>query len=522
MLRILIVDDEMIVRLGIKAIIPWAEHGCQIVGEASNGQEGVQMAKDFQPNLIFTDISMPEMDGLTMISEVKAFLPNCEFIILSCLNEIKYYKDAMILGAHDYILKSSVTQKEILEIIEAAKREINNSSEYLDDLKDDVSISNMLDRVFFGSDDRSMPAELEELIRGEKNFLLVGRVAEHGMDKARSRLFTSNIIETIKQIIKDVGHGYVYLNIEKYICILVSYSGKETEEEFYNDIFNRINNTSKQLFDVGVVFGACLCKLNSIIDMPEGYQSAKDAYENAVFWEKNFYYKSEGLDAIKHENVDECINKILHIHEFFDTHAIEEQLNQLAKMVVQVRGYTKKEIKKRYMDILYHIIEIANAERENYGFDILRDIDVQTLVFSAKSFKILTLRINALLEDLSRGLSEDVFLVRKDNVHDIKKFIANNISTKITLETLSNEVYLNPQYICRLFKKETGSNIIDYINIKKIEEAKKLLVLGESISTIIEKTGFSNESYFIKVFKRYENITPGVYCKMMLNNVEER
>ena len=124
MIKVLIIDDEPLVRMGMNSIIAWEEHGHKIVGEAGNGVQGLEKIREYRPDLVLIDIMMPQMDGLTVIEESRKEGFAGKFIILSCVSEIEYLQKAIRLGVSSYVLKSSVNPQEILETVEEAAAEI--------------------------------------------------------------------------------------------------------------------------------------------------------------------------------------------------------------------------------------------------------------------------------------------------------------------------------------------------------------------------------------------------------------
>ena len=99
--RILLVDDEPIFRMGLRSVISWEELGCQIVGEAKNGEEALIQIEEKKPDIVFLDIKMPKMDGIRVLEKRKRYEKNPKFVVLSCFNEYEYVREAMKLGAFD-------------------------------------------------------------------------------------------------------------------------------------------------------------------------------------------------------------------------------------------------------------------------------------------------------------------------------------------------------------------------------------------------------------------------------------
>ena len=105
MTSVLIVDDEKYVRLGIKSETDWALIGCEVVGEASNGKEALELADELCPDLVISDIRMPKMDGIELAAKLLEKHPNTRIIFLTAYNEFEYARQAIRIGVSDYLLK---------------------------------------------------------------------------------------------------------------------------------------------------------------------------------------------------------------------------------------------------------------------------------------------------------------------------------------------------------------------------------------------------------------------------------
>ena len=135
MLKVLIVDDEAVVRRGIVLGIDWASLGCAVVGEAANGEEGLAAAERYSPNLIITDVRMPHMDGIEMMCVLRERGSTAHVIVLTAYNDFDYARSALRFGAADYLLKPFRDQ-ELVAAIERVreKAEAFSSRSAQDDL----------------------------------------------------------------------------------------------------------------------------------------------------------------------------------------------------------------------------------------------------------------------------------------------------------------------------------------------------------------------------------------------------
>lgn len=146
-MKVLIVDDEILVRKGISMGIDWNSLGFNEVKEASNGVEALEYAKEAYPQLVFTDINMPKMDGLTLIDELKKHCPDTVIIVLSCINDSECIREAMKFNrALDYIPKLSMKIDELIQVVKNAKQYIKEPVSTLDTNKGKVSVVHLFNK----------------------------------------------------------------------------------------------------------------------------------------------------------------------------------------------------------------------------------------------------------------------------------------------------------------------------------------------------------------------------------------
>lgn len=129
MVKVLIVDDEAVVRIGLKSMIDWKTNGFDLVGEAPNGEKALELIESQQPDIVLTDIKMPAMDGLELISYPFAPELRPQFIVLSSYDDFQFVKGALKAGAKDYLLKLEMTPDKLLEVLRATSQSLETSRE---------------------------------------------------------------------------------------------------------------------------------------------------------------------------------------------------------------------------------------------------------------------------------------------------------------------------------------------------------------------------------------------------------
>lgn len=137
--KVVIVDDESIILEGLSKTLPWGKWDCEVVATASDGEEGQQIIRQYKPDIVFSDIAMPGVDGLKMIAGIKSEFPDMEISILTGYRDFEYAQEAVRLGVRRFLLKPS-SMKEIEEAVEAMTQELKKKkdSSEPDELKEKV------------------------------------------------------------------------------------------------------------------------------------------------------------------------------------------------------------------------------------------------------------------------------------------------------------------------------------------------------------------------------------------------
>ncbi|MFR5854487.1 MAG: response regulator [Lachnospiraceae bacterium] len=126
MYRVVLVDDEQIILQGLQRAFPWAEYDCEVAGVAMDGQEGLKLIREVKPDLLLTDICMPNMDGLTMIAALKSAFPAMQVAVLTAYRDFDYAQKALNLGVCRYLLKPS-NMEQLREAISTMKARLDEA-----------------------------------------------------------------------------------------------------------------------------------------------------------------------------------------------------------------------------------------------------------------------------------------------------------------------------------------------------------------------------------------------------------
>ncbi|MDA3846649.1 MAG: response regulator, partial [Vallitaleaceae bacterium] len=235
MIKVMIVDDEYLIRIGLKSTIQWEEMGFEVVCDAENGEQAMEMYETYKPDIVLTDIKMPRMDGLELTSSLRKISPQIKIVILSSYNDFGFVKEAMKLGASDYILKASMEPSEILKTLNDIKDQIHKEdkeNKKLDLLRDELKEHKKHSKKKILKDFLNEELSAENLSEYEINFkysdyvVICGRI-DHldshykNVDTQTKSLLRESILNIFSSKMCESYKGEVFEYLDGvFICIL--------------------------------------------------------------------------------------------------------------------------------------------------------------------------------------------------------------------------------------------------------------------------------------------------------------
>ncbi|MBD7916649.1 response regulator, partial [Clostridium sp. Sa3CUN1] len=285
--KVLIVDDESILRNGLKHLCNWEEEGFKLIGEAANGKEALEMIEDKEPNIVITDLIMPEIDGIELSKIIKNKYPSIKVLVLSNVSEFDYVKESFKYGIHDYLLKTEASPENMLPILKNMVKEIDsnfiNENNYSEEkLLEDLT----LDLIFKKEVDNELLKKLFEYFNLENYCLLVSEIYTDDDSKE-----LENIKILIKTDIKNNLENYKKLSIFKKnkIIIVINYD-KNNQLKMLKDI----EETTKNIFEKYDISPFILIEGNNIKDnIDKSYEEAIAIKNKSIYFNKFLIRKND-------------------------------------------------------------------------------------------------------------------------------------------------------------------------------------------------------------------------------------
>ncbi|MDV4150416.1 response regulator [Clostridium sp. AL.422] len=499
--KVLIVEDEFIMRQGMKHMIEWEREGFTIVGEATNGQEALELIETLKPNIVISDIVMPILNGVDFSKVIQRKYPEVQIIILSSYDNFEYVKDTLLSGAVDYILKPTLNPNQLLVTLNKAVDRIPG----LELIKDeDMYYSNILERYILGFDD-FIDNNSFYTIFPNTCFRLLGINIKQAYGKNRET------VKEVKSIIEEylINHDYAFIKFilnEEVLSYLINYRMNE-DKKIVSEIEKYIENKiiHKNMFFV------ITSKFDNLANVREIYNkklipylSLKFYYENKIllYSEKiSLEEKIEKFDSSKYDN-------LLKRKDFTSAISFMENYIDLA-ISSKMDEYKLKNLVKNLLYNLIVNLESYDLEAEELRQNYFKKIDkLQYLEEFKRVIEEIVLELN---EFINKNVNLD-----EDRINVILEYIEANYDKTLELSDLSKAFNFNYYYLSYYFNNHCKEGFSEYLNRIRIEKSCELLKDSKLyVSEISSRVGYSDHSYFCRVFKKITGHTPSNYRRLV-------
>jgi two-component system response regulator YesN len=531
MYKVVLVDDEVYVRKGLKSLIDWQQMGYVICGEADNGQDALRIIQRTKPDLIITDIRMPVIDGLELINQVaEIFHSQIKFIIMSGYNDFKYAQQAIRYGVHDFILKPIDEDELTLTLRNLAVQLSKDRALMASEVK--LRTENIFESLIKGVVVKDVLIEFADTLQIQRSREFYYLIIEINQRLPLGPALANDKYESEKTLLREVLSEVLMLNQPVYIfeqqpgryrygCIVAS----KQLQHFGNSMEHLIGSFRRALskkiqHDIHIYVGL---QVNQLSNLNESYKTANEtmlykfsqAANNVIFYEKvkdlalNFMDIAPHLYGLLMDRIEE--NEVDAIQRVLDLIFNEFQIKGMTPEAVKIS------IHRCVHMVISVIINMDGNEKVLTTLAAIRQWHELPITFAA---------LKVLFSDFIMESTTVVHHLRKEKnkggVQRIKAYIEMHFAENISLKTIANEFYMNPVYIGQLFKKKYGVYFNEFLLSIRMVEAKKLLRQTDlRIYEIAEKVGFNNADYFVTQFEKVKQMTPSEYRnKLVANNLK--
>lgn len=476
MYRVILVDDEHWTLQGIKETFDWGKYGMEVIGSYVYATEAKKEILDKKPDVVFTDIKMPVISGLELLNVIRENGLDTEVVIISGYGQFEYAREAIKNEAFDYCLKP-IDKDETEQLLERLKTRLDMKIQAKKDRLVEMLIEDLED---FNAVQYGLP----------KEYPLYQVALWKGNDSSFRHFLKER--EDVEFIHFDVlGKKYYIINCTDNIS-------EHIRQEFL-----------EELMGLSRVYGS-VASLRKMIT------------EASIAASEYFITNTKAVYLYKPAQLNKITPFIQRITKLLD----EGQLMEFEQLI--------KQISQLFRENQYGIEDLCTLwNRIIMHIEILYPDKVQKSELTTMEWEQLTIEFDN-IDYLCRMLLKEVRYVfgtssldgkyseKEDssNFSKILHYLNQHYTEQIKLKDISKIHYLNKNYACYLFKRNTGMTYSDYLNKIRMEQAKKLLLSTEyTIFEISEMTGYIDYSYFSKVFKKRYGITPSQYRKNPLETI---
>lgn len=520
-MKVLLVDDDVPMAKYLEKLIPWDELGITMAGKASSGKKALSLFREHLPEVVVTDIGMPQMDGLELAAKMRGINPDVRIIFLTCHEDFHYARRALELEADDYLIKDGMSADQLKTSLQKAIEKWQQDQVTREALvyrqeiyqSKDTWKQQLLSKLTHSQSDQQgviQEAKRAGIQWSKTHFLTAVGCLQYASFPSTYRLKDTSLllyaITNVAEELRIAGLSITSLtDSEAHFVCIANYEPNLLHnyvllfEQYLESLRDRIEELFK--IQVSIVYDS---PFKGVHELP---QRLKLLLQNVGLR----YYKSFSIE------------KLLQA----DKKLPVEDISGLNGYWIQIREGVKEADSSKAVEALGHIRLFAQKQEpdpmtfKQHCSQWIRVIELEQTKPSDEiwhscllkcsrledTMALISDKLNNLLMSAS-GLRLDV----KPKLKKIEQWISDHISEDISLVHISEHLYLNPSYFSRYFKQETGMNFTEYVHRYKMKVACRLLKEEElSIEMIAFKLGYMERTYFSKIFKKYVGVSPRDY-----------
>lgn len=540
MYKVFLVEDEIVVREGIKNNIHWEEEGVVIVGDESDGELAYPAILREQPDILITDIKMPFMDGLELSKLLKKEMPQLKIIIISGYSDFSYAQQAIDIGITEYLLKPVTSDK----LIAAVK----NAAAGIEKERKDQQIMEQYQLLVYQKQGEKRKDFFDALVSGKLTFSqIIEQTEELGINMVASvfsvMLFEFKVQEDMYEYSNEIVQCEIKMQeaLRKYSNIKVFERGMDgwafillgQNEELIDALTQELCNLLIHISDGKVrYFGGIGRNVNRVRDLHQSFLDANRAFSLRYFERGNQFLSHHDLgnknkqtsnqvnvsdldfEKLDRTLLDEFLKRGTtadvdeFVNRYFDGLDSSAMNSTLFRQYIMMDGYSA--IMKFLMNLKYSKEKIDNSLKN------IKDINEQLngLEDCTKFYKSLLKEAIDMRNMISQKKYSELIEKAKECMH------LQYAKSDLTLDKVASSVNLSPNYFSALFNQETGMTFIEYLTQNRMDKAKEYLrCSNKRITEIGFLVGYLDSHYFSYIFKKTQNCTPSEY--RMLGKGEE-
>ncbi len=537
MFKLLVVEDEEMIRNKILQNINWKENGFDEVFQASDGVEALEIVKNHTVDILITDIQMPKMSGIELIREVKSTNKHIKTVIITAYAEFEYAKESVKLNVNDYILKP-FKSKDLLEIVirlveeihrERSERiEIENLRKKLREnrkILQEKLLNDLLGNNFVGDIDNSLDYLDMSFMKNREFFIAavnIDNFVEMMKDESEEQkyIFNLSLFNYVTKFLLEYDMNNDISTILTPVYTVINYKIDQIVIAVFQDVdtcipvIEALSESSRKELGFGITIGIG----NTYQNLAHTHISYKEACSAAMLgcvYGRGIVYKFNDLNL-----GNKVYSKQLHIlvetklYDDLKVGAFDEIKKDIVEIITQIKN-SKLEL-DTINTVIYNIMLLSCKTINELGFNVFEimgedfslhfDVkEIDNLIQLEEWFMSFFSRVNEYITQKRSNRNENL-------IAKVKEYVDCNYVNNITLTSISKDFGISSGYLSVLFNDYIGQKFIDYLSNLRIQKAKNLLKSTDmKIYEIADKVGYRDAYYFSTAFKKIVGINPTDY-----------
>ena len=521
--KVIIVDDDRIIRRGLKSVIPWKENGFTVVGEAGDGEEGLALIEREQPHIVLSDIKMPFMNGLEMARRMREKKINSKIILLTGYEDFQYAHEALKIRAFDYLLKPVETELLIEKMTEAKK-------EWDHDQQKDKLIDHMIavqqeqfmkKWILNTASQEEINSMLKPLESNSPNMIYYAWIIQVDVIREMEEL-AEEMKEGINRIIRAYldysSIQYVLLYAEKGgLCLLIAtnLAINEADHQMQERSLNLVEWIQRSVpSKVTITRGSAK---HNLTELRESVVEAKEAFKHRYRFGPTPSYS---IHDLKFSAFEERLDYQFFIDELIQSIKLgmkNKVMNHLHKAKEQMTWDCSYSFEQIYILVMQTCnVLLHDSVHWMKDFNRYKLLGIQQKMLNMQTIEELFESLEIISVDMAEYMHKRHLNQKSTIVDKAMRFIEEYFYLEeLSLQRVADEVHVSPTYLSSLFKAEKGFNFGDYLMECRMNQAMKLFRETDlKTYEIADKTGYSNPRYFSSSFKKYTGHSPAEFRKL--------
>ncbi|WP_117170020.1 response regulator transcription factor [Paraliobacillus sediminis] len=512
MYKVLLVDDERTILEGISSIIDWESEGTELIGTACNGVEALEFISIRQPDIVISDIMMPGLDGIQLIEKSKKHFPNIKWILLSGFSEFDYAQNAMQSGVKHYLLKPC-NEKTIAHALRDLVKDLNYDKEKVLYVE---NIEGKLEGIDYNEKEQCL-----------KELLTIKKIKKE--DYLKDTLSINENVQVLVFYCKEYFDTDQYRVLKKIIDDILGNANYETYTIVGNDLIVLIKEHEEQqhlLYMIKKIQTSYAKAVNVEMTIVVSHACAlsrvyQTYHESHRYLDQQFYRGTGSIltlsDDVKQQNNNAELyrydsERLLHLLKSGSYEEVKLELSKIFTMIYDLKlksSLTKSYLIQMFLYIMNKSLGNVKGDRTDYMEQIAGIEDLETLEQCFATLEDICWRM---MHNTSKTDSYSSIVIKMIDI------IQNNLENSyLSLHWIAKEqLFMNVDYLGKLFKKEVGYKFSTYVTNKRIERAVEIIEREKDIKVfeLADKLGFGNNpQYFSQIFKRITGVTPSDIIK---------